>query len=91
MTANNAELAPVLDADNELRLRTSALLNEGEVAGTKESAKPLDHHSLQLWAALLILIIMSIEWEVYRRGYSSWNAMGITAISTVGCIHLVDD
>nr|WP_269669436.1 VWA domain-containing protein [Paenibacillus sp. GSMTC-2017] len=76
VTANAVELMPALDSDDQLRLSSVASTTDNgnittEDVGSNKSSKPLVHHSLQLWAALLILIIMSVEWGVYRRGHSS--------------------
>lgn len=62
-----AEFMAETDGDGGLKLQT----NGGERAEPDhESGTPLVEEPLLLWAVLAVLIVMLMEWEVYRRGHT---------------------
>lgn len=65
---NSAELSGL--HKNEVQLNPAVqAVDEGE-AVKSEALDMSQHNSLIVWVVLLMLLVMAVEWEVYRRGYS---------------------
>lgn len=72
VTANSSELANAATGGTTLALQAAGSSEEigGESGDSAQSpSHPTQIISLQLWAAVFILIVMLVEWEVYRRGH----------------------
>lgn len=80
MLAVAADFAPPMYGKSESEtLSLGASQADGELR--KDHASPTDadreeahlytYPSLQIWAIVFLLLLMTVEWEVYRRGHSS--------------------
>ncbi|MFD0587127.1 VWA domain-containing protein [Paenibacillus sp. GCM10027627] len=73
VAAYAGEWAFMGEGQADLRLKTAASAESGnsEQARDITDRPKTQHASLQLWAAVLLIVVMALEWEVYRRGRSS--------------------
>lgn len=74
VTADQAELMNLASSEEKLQLvsdQAAALSDATETTSPDQLTIRKQQLSLQLYAAILLLLVLAAEWEVYRRGISS--------------------
>ena len=70
VTADHSELLSG-DGAAATELQLASISHGAETAASKLQTERVQQVSLQLYAAIILLMVMAAEWEVYRRGVSS--------------------
>lgn len=74
VSADQTELMNLAASEEKLRLMSgpaAGVPDAAETAGPDQPPLQKQQLSLQLYAAILLLLVLGAEWEVYRRGLSS--------------------